>query len=104
MSDLPNALPTILRNAREARGWSRRTLAGESGTSEAAIARTELYGDLPRLATLAAWAKALGMAPGDMLGRRDLALEHGACANCTTETRQVWHNGEPCPAETGDAA
>lgn len=25
------------------------------------------------------------------------ALERGACADCTTFARQVWHNGDPCP-------
>ncbi len=52
-------LGSRLRTAREARGWSRATLAKQSGTSEPAVARTELYGNSPRLATLRLWADAL---------------------------------------------
>lgn len=52
-------LGTTLRRTREAKGWSRATLAAKSGTSEPAIARTELYGSSPRLATLRLWAEAL---------------------------------------------
>lgn len=29
--------------------------------------------------------------------RVGLALVRGACPACTTFTKQVWHNGEPCP-------
>lgn len=54
-----STLGTTLRRNREARGWSRATLAQKSGTSEPAIARTELYGNSPRLATLRQWADAL---------------------------------------------
>lgn len=57
----------MLRAAREARGWSRATLADASGTSEPAISRTELYGNQPRLSTLEAWADALGLTVGDLL-------------------------------------
>lgn len=60
-------LGTALRVAREARGWSRATLAKKSGTSEPAIARTELYGNQPRLTTLEAWAEALDTSVGDLL-------------------------------------
>lgn len=60
-------LGTRLRDAREGRGWSRAVLAGESGTSEPAIARTELYGNSPRLATLVAWADALGVSVSDLV-------------------------------------
>jgi hypothetical protein len=27
----------------------------------------------------------------------DIAIFHGACALCTNEKVQTWHNGEPCP-------
>ena len=32
------------------------------------------------------------------------ALERGACAECTTFSRQVWHNGDPCPNEPAVAS
>lgn len=103
MADSPNALGERLRTAREAAGLSRAGLAAASGTSEPAIAKTELYGSKPRLATLEGWAKALNIPVGhltdDPEDRRVLALQRGACPNCTTPTRQVWHNGEPCPEE-----
>lgn len=54
-----STLGTTLRATRTAKGWSRATLAMRSGTSEPAIARTELYGSSPRLATLRLWAEAL---------------------------------------------
>lgn len=107
MADQPSALGTRLREARQAAQLSRAGLADASGTSEPAIARTELYGSRPRLATLQAWAKALNIPVGhltdDPEDRLALALERGACPNCTTPTRQVWHNGEACP-ETVEAA
>lgn len=52
-------LGTALRTEREAKGWSRATLALKSGTSEPAISRTELYGANPRISTLMRWANAL---------------------------------------------
>ena len=54
-----STLGTTLRATRKAKGWSRATLAKASGTSEPTIARTELYGSSPRLATLRQWADAL---------------------------------------------
>ena len=54
-----STLGTTLRATREAKGWSRATLAKRSGTSEPAVARTELYGSSPRLTTLRQWADAL---------------------------------------------
>ncbi len=55
------ALGRNLRRARETKGWSRATLARESSTSSAAIARAELYGRQPRLSTIRLWADALGV-------------------------------------------
>lgn len=109
MADSTDALGGNLRRARDARGLSRAALAAASGTSEPAIARTELYGSKPRLATLELWASALGVEVRDLVPeavterspeeRVALALARGACINCTTPTRQVWHNGEVCPEE-----
>lgn len=62
-----SALGRTLRSAREAREWSRETLAAKSGTSVAAIARTELYGALPRMSTLYGWANALEIDAADLL-------------------------------------
>jgi len=59
-----------LRSIREHLGWSRATLARESGVSEPTIARVELYGAQPRLDTLVAWADALGTDVSTLLGRR----------------------------------
>jgi len=56
-----------LRAAREARGWSRQTLKELSHTSTRAIADAELKGKEPRLSTLYAWAKALGIEACDLL-------------------------------------
>lgn len=56
-----------LRQLREERTWSRRTLADRSGTSEASIARTELYGHTPKLETLNRWAHTLEVGLGDLL-------------------------------------
>lgn len=60
-----------LRREREARGWSRETLARESGTSLPTIARTELYGKEPRISTLTAWADALGVSLTVLLGSEE---------------------------------
>lgn len=86
-------LGTTLRTARNARGWSRATLARQSGTSEPTISRTELYGSRPRLSTLMAWADALGLSLGDLLAGEDAAIpacmcdapdldDLGACTSC----------------------
>lgn len=32
------------------------------------------------------------------------AIDRGACVACTTFTRQVWHNGDPCPSEQAVAS
>lgn len=56
-----------LRALREGRSWSRRTLAARSGTSEASIARTELYGHTPKLDSISRWATALDVALTDLL-------------------------------------
>jgi transcriptional regulator with XRE-family HTH domain len=91
---------TQLRTAREARGWSRETLARQSGTSAPAIARTELYGTQPRLSTLEAWAKALELPLAVLLGPAEapawaeFRAKHGCCPDCAQPT---WHNGDPCP-------
>lgn len=61
------ALGRNLRTAREAKGWSRATLARESSTSSAAIARAELYGRQPRLSTVRLWAEALGISLADLV-------------------------------------
>jgi transcriptional regulator with XRE-family HTH domain len=95
-------LGTNLRTAREAAGWSRAGLADASGTSEPAIAKTELYGSKPRLATIEAWAKALGVPIAALLStdedRIEFAMSRGACPNCTTATVTTFHHG-PCPFE-----
>lgn len=57
-----------LRSAREARQWSRETLARESGTSVATIARTELNASYtPGVSHIYAWAQALEIEPGALL-------------------------------------
>lgn len=48
-----------LRQHREAKGWSRRTLADRSGTSEANIARVELNGHNAKLDSWDAWSACL---------------------------------------------
>lgn len=116
MATSPSALGANLRAARDAAGLSRAALAEASGTSEPSIARTELYGSKPRLNTLEAWATVLGIGVGDLVDdpgefaepspeeRVARALARGACVNCTTPTRQVWHNGEICPEEPAVAS
>jgi transcriptional regulator with XRE-family HTH domain len=57
-----------LRKAREGHGWSRETLAGKAGVSVATVARTELYGNVPRLDLLSALAVALEIGLADLIG------------------------------------
>lgn len=64
-----------LRSAREARGWSRETLAKASGTSTANISRIELYGHVPSLSSVYAWALALELEPSDLLPTGDELAE-----------------------------
>jgi transcriptional regulator with XRE-family HTH domain len=63
----PAPLGLELRTLREAKGWSRRTLADRSATSEASIARTELYGHTPKVTILSRWADALDVSVADLL-------------------------------------
>lgn len=56
-----------LRTLREARGWSRETLADKSGTSAMTVLRFELHGSDPSLSTLKAWSDALGVSIAEML-------------------------------------
>lgn len=91
-----STLGTTLRRTREAKGWSRATLAKKSTTSEPAIARTELYGSSPRLATLRQWAEALEVDISFLLSEQALGAAHNACPTCPQTT---WHNGAPCPYE-----
>lgn len=51
----------IVREAREAKGWSRATLANQAGVSSGTISNLELYGTAPRLDTLLAITEALGL-------------------------------------------
>jgi transcriptional regulator with XRE-family HTH domain len=94
-------LGNALRDAREARGWSRATLADASGTSEPAISRTELYGNQPRLATLEAWASALEIPLVVLLNASDtdawdeFKTSHGCCLHCWPTP--TWHGSDPCP-------
>lgn len=71
-------LGTTLRRIRESKGWSRATLAKFSATSEPAIARTELYGNSPRLATLRQWAEALEVELSALLDPPDEATKGDA--------------------------
>lgn len=64
---------TGLRTLREARGWSRETLAAKSGTTAMTILRYEVHGSDPALSTLKAWADALGVSIDDMLTEPDTA-------------------------------
>lgn len=94
-------LGIALRDARKARGWSRATLADASGTSEPAIARTELYGNQPRLTTLEAWASALDIPLVTLLNESDtdawdeFKTKHGCCLNCWPTP--TWHGDDECP-------
>lgn len=65
-----STLGTTLRATREAKQWSRATLAKRSGTSEPAIARTELYGSSPNIATLQRWAEALEVDISELLNEQ----------------------------------
>lgn len=56
-----SALGRSLRTLREARGWSRDTLASRAGVGEATIARVELYGHEPSLPVLRSLAVGLGV-------------------------------------------
>lgn len=58
---------TSLRLLREARGWSRETLADKSGTASLTILRAELHGSDPATSTIKAWADALGVSVADLL-------------------------------------
>ena len=58
-----------LRKLREARGWSRETLAEKSGTSAMTVLRAELHGSDPSLSTLTAWADALGVQIDELVNR-----------------------------------
>lgn len=89
MADTTSVLGVNLRRAREARDWSRAALAAKSGTSEPAIAKTELYGNQPRLTTLEAWAAALEVSVGELLVScscdepdADPAVDFGMCQTC----------------------
>ena len=67
MADLNSPLSGNLKAARTAKGWSRRTLADRSGTSEATLARVELYGHTPNVSAIYAWATALDVPPSALL-------------------------------------
>lgn len=79
-----SALGRNLRSAREAREWSRETLARESGTSVPAISRTELYGKEPRLSTLYQWARALDVDPAELLPSIEVTDLEGSLAIAST--------------------
>lgn len=56
-----------LRTERERKGWSRRTLADKSGTSEATVARVELYGHEAKLDAWDSWAAVLEVPLADLI-------------------------------------
>lgn len=59
---MPKAgLSKIIRSAREAKGWSRATLSVRAGVGSSTIARIELQNEVPRIGTLKALTKALGL-------------------------------------------
>lgn len=58
----------MLRTLREARDWSRETLAEKSGTSAMTVLRAELHDANPSISTVAAWAHALGVSVSDLMG------------------------------------
>lgn len=60
-----------LRALREARGWSRETLARRSDTAPLTILRAEVHGSDPALSTVLAWADALDVSLGDLAGDTD---------------------------------
>ena len=53
------ALGSVIRTAREAKGWSRATLAREAGVAQGTISNVELYGTAPRWDTVQRLAHAL---------------------------------------------
>lgn len=61
------ALSEIIRGAREAAGLSRAALSIRSGVSPATIARIELEGHTPKLASLAALGAALEIPVSDLV-------------------------------------
>ena len=58
----------MLRQIREARRLSLRALAGKAGITYVALLRMELGQTDPRLSTLRALAKALGVTVGEIIG------------------------------------
>ncbi len=54
-------LGKVVRKAREARGWSRATLAREAGVAAGTISNLELYGTEPRWDTVRALAETLDL-------------------------------------------
>lgn len=69
-----SALGERVWEARSAHGWSRATLAKRAGVSPSSVARIELYGAVPLIATLRPIADALGLSLGALLD------EHGDAA------------------------
>lgn len=67
MADLGERRGRRLRTERDAKGWSRRTLADKSGTSEASIARVELTGHHAKLDSWDAWSAALAVPLSQLL-------------------------------------
>lgn len=60
-------LGQAVREAREAKGWSRATLAGHARIGATTVASIELYGRAPRLETVRSIARALGVPLADLL-------------------------------------
>lgn len=56
-----------LRTARETAGWSQARLAAETGCATRTVMRAELGQSDPSLATVQAWAEALGVSVADLL-------------------------------------
>ena len=54
-----SALGATVRAAREARGWSRATLAKQAAVSSGTVSSLELYGTAPRWDTVQSIARAL---------------------------------------------
>lgn len=52
---------SAIRTAREAKGWSRATLAQKAGVAPGTVSNVELYGTEPRWDTVQAIAAALGL-------------------------------------------
>lgn len=72
-ADRTSALGRTLRMLREARGWSRETLAGNAGVGVATISRIELYGRTPSLGVLYLLAGALEEPIGTFFNDEDAA-------------------------------